>query len=234
MLKETIGTATLYHGDCRELLPGIAGGDAIITDPPYGVDFKHSGCGRGGAPRLARVLRNKEPINGDDQPFDPAHLLARGVDMILWGANHYAGNLPSSAGWLVWDKLEWSSPDSFSDCELAWHRDGTKVKKLPLMWKGVRVSAAARDECTAGRRRHHPMQKPLALMRWCLAQCPKAETILDPYMGSGSCGVACWQLERAYIGIEIDHRYFDIACRRIEEAQRQPRLALDLPVNPNA
>jgi site-specific DNA-methyltransferase (adenine-specific) len=223
---EQIGDATLYLGDCREILPSIAGFDAIVTDPPYGKDFKHSGCGKGGEPRLARVLRHKEPIIGDDQPFDPAHLLQLGVDAILWGANHYADKLPASAGWLVWDKLEWSTPDTFADCELAWHRDGTKVRKLPLMWKGIRVAAAARAECGGAAKRFHPMQKPVALLRWCLAQIPKAETILDPYMGSGSCGLACWHEGRRYVGIEIDERYFDIACRRIASEIRQGRLPL--------
>jgi site-specific DNA-methyltransferase (adenine-specific)/modification methylase len=221
---EKIGNATLFLGDCREIMPSLHAVDAILTDPPYGKDFKHSGGGKGGNPRLARVLRNSAPIIGDDKPFDPAHLLALGVDAILWGANHYADRLPASMGWLVWDKLEWSTPDTFSDCELAWHRDGTKVRKLPLMWKGVRVASAAREECTAGQQRLHPMQKPVALLLWCLSFIRRAEVILDPYMGSGSAGIACLRDGRKYLGIEIDERWFDIACQRIEQEARQSRM----------
>lgn len=220
---ERIGRATLYLGDCRDVLPALGRAGAVLTDPPYGKDFKHSGCGKGGTAQLARVTRNSEPIIGDDAPFDPAPLLALGIDAILWGANHYADRLPASMGWLVWDKLEWSTPDSFADCELAWHRDGTKVRKLPLMWKGIRVGAAARNECTAGQRRFHPMQKPVALLLWCLSFMPRAELILDPYMGSGSVGVAALRDGRQYIGIEIDERWFEIACRRIEQEARQGR-----------
>lgn len=228
---ERIGDATLYLGDCREILPELAA-DAIITDPPYGIDFKHSGCGKGGNARLTRLTRNNEPIIGDAEPFDPSHLLAIGVDAILWGANHYADKLPASMGWLVWDKLEWSTPDTFADCELAWHRDGTKVRKLPLMWKGVRVAAAAREECTAGQQRYHPMQKPVALLLWCLSFIPLAQTILDPYMGSGSCGLACLRDGRRYIGVEIEERWFDIACRRIEAEARQGKLQFTPPPSP--
>lgn len=223
---EHIGDATLYLGDARDIAPGLQA-DAILTDPPYGIDFKHSGCGKGGDARLARLLRNSEPIIGDAESFDPAHLLALGLDAILWGANHYADKLPASMGWLVWDKLEWSTPDTFADCELAWHRDGTKVRKLPLMWKGVRVASAAREECTAGQQRFHPMQKPVALLLWCLSFLPARRTILDPYMGSGSCGVACVRDGRRYIGIEIEERWFDIACRRIEAEARQGLLGFD-------
>jgi DNA modification methylase len=218
------GRATLYLCDCREIMPGLREADAILTDPPYGIDFKHSGCGKGGGGRLARLLRNSEPIIGDAEPFDPGPMLALDVDAILWGANHYADRLPASMGWLVWDKLEWSTPDRFADCELAWHRDGTKVRKLPLMWKG-----------TAGQPRFHPMQKPIALLHWCLSFMPAARTVLDPYMGSGSCGVAALRDGRRYIGIEIEERWFDVACRRIEAEMRQPRLPLvEAPSRPAA
>lgn len=209
---ETIGNvATLYLGDCREILPTLPPVDAVVTDPPYGIDFRHDGGGRGIWDR-----RNPSRIHGDDAPFDPAMLLAY-PDVITWGANHYANRLPSSAGWLIWDKKLGLKEDNFSDCEIAWHLKGTRARMFRRLWNGL----LAHEQ---GERRQHIMQKPVDLMEWCLGFVPTARTILDPFMGSGTTGVAAVKLDRQFIGVEINPEYFDTACRRIEEAWKQPRL----------
>ena len=207
---EQIGAATLYCGDCRDVLPTLSGIDAVVTDPPYGIGHVKGHGGRGKHDR-----RNIEPITGDDAPFDPALWLTF-KQAILWGADHYAQRLPEGR-WLIWDKLDgWPSFDSFSDVEVAWCKGRGAARIYRHLWKGI-CQASGKDEG-----RMHPSQKPIPLMEWCLGF--TEGTILDPFMGSGTTGVACARLGRRFIGIEIEPRYFDIACHRIEEAQRQPDL----------
>lgn len=220
----TIGSATLYCCDNREVLPLIPQSAAIVSDPPYGIGFAHSGGGR-------RTDRVKHPatafagkaVIGDDAPFDPAPLLGFRGGIVLWGANHYAERLPSVASWLVWDKRAGSGhSNSFADCELAWCDNRRPARMFRHHWDGA-MRATER-----GVRRVHPTQKPIALMRWCLGVLGVSEggLVADPYMGSGTTGVACAQRGIPFVGVEIDRAYFDIACRRIEEAQRQILLPL--------
>ena len=211
MQIEHIGDATLYLGDCREILPTLGKVDAVVTDPPYGIAHVR---GAGGLGKHTR--RNIAPIHGDDAPFNPTPWLA--WPCILWGANHYAQRLPHGR-WLAWNKLGDLQPwDSFSDVELAWQNTRAADRIFSLLWKGI-----CRDEKADNGARGHPTQKPVALMEWCLGFV-EGETILDPFMGSGTTGVACMNLGRSFIGIEREPSYFDIACRRIEDAQRQGRL----------
>lgn len=216
---EHIGTATLYLGDCREIMPTPGKVDAVVTDPPYGIGHVKGSGGKGKHSR-----RNIAPIVGDDEPFDPAALLAF-ENVLMWGANHYAARLPHGR-WLAWNKLgSMESFDSFSDVEFAWHSRRGADRIFNFMWKGIASVKAGED----GGRRDHPTQKPIALMQWCIEQVSPATTILDPFMGSGTTGVACARRGRRFIGIEIEPRYFDIACRRIEEAQRQGDMFRDAP-----
>jgi len=214
MRVEHIGGATLILGDCREVLPTLSGIDAVVTDPPYGIGYvAPTGIGARGvyAPGLPR--RDYGAIVGDDTPFNPSPWLGFG-EVLLWGANHYAHKLPPSAGWLIWDKRDGMTPNNNSDCEVAWLKGGGSARMFRHLWNGM---------CQASEKgvsRTHPTQKPIALMEWCLSFV-KGRAILDPYMGSGTTGVACARLGRQFVGIEIDPRYFDIACRRIEAAQRQ-------------
>lgn len=227
---ETIGDATLYLGDCREIIPAVPPVDAVVTDPPYGQDYKVNTFYAGGTRENAVVQRNGktlivspniyEPIVGDDQPFDPAHLLGLAPELLIWGAHKFADRLPAGA-WLVWDKVPTGKVRDQGDGEAAWINCDQPMRIFRLLWDGLCVGFGARHEVTAGQKRHHPSQKPEMLMRWCLSFI-KGETILDPYMGAGSTGVACRQLGRKFIGIEIVPKYFDIACRRIERAARQP------------
>ena len=212
-----IGPHVLYEGDCLEIMPTLGNVDAVLADPPYGIGYS-GGIPDTGLSSTGHV--NAEKITWDGRPFDPAPLLR--WPCILWGANHYAARLPHGR-WLAWNKLGDKQPwDQFSDVEFAWQNTRAADKIFSHLWKGL---------CQAGRgeKRHHPTQKPVALMQWCLGFLPKAQTILDPFAGSGTTGVACVNMGRRFIGIERDPDYFDIMCRRIDEAMRQPRLELPEP-----
>jgi site-specific DNA-methyltransferase (adenine-specific)/modification methylase len=212
---ETIGDATLYLGDCREIAPSLAV-DAVVSDPPYGINHKVERTG--GSKKWDR--RTNDRIAGDKAPFDPSPWITKPA--ILWGANHYADRLPASAGWLVFDKRRGGTHNQkfiASDCELAWSNAFGSVKILSHLWAGLcRESEVGQH--------HHPMQKPIVLMEWCIKLLPDACLVLDPFMGSGTTGLAALRLGRKFIGIEIEPKYFDVACRRIEEAVRRPELLL--------
>jgi len=219
---EVIGDATLYLGDCLEILPTLGAVDALVTDPPYGIGFRKGTSGRGvpGPRRYDWAL-----IAGDDAPFDPTLWLQ--WPCVMWGANHYASHLPKGR-WLAWNKLGHLEPwDSFSDVEFAWCSEPGNDRIFSLLWKGAMQAEKAGNGV-----RHHPTMKPIALMQWCLGFLLDARTILDPFMGSGTTGVACIREGRKFIGIEIDPGYFDTACRRIEAEARAPRFDLPQPVKP--
>ena len=200
MRKETIGDATLYLGDCLEILPTLGKVDAVVTDPPYGIG-EDGGKFRGRKGQGHRVLEKLGWDKAIPSPecFDILHSLK--VPMILWGGNYFTDYLPVSRGWLYWNKL---MGGDFSDGELA--------------WTSIDMVLRSFSYCNKEHGKEHPTQKPDALMQWCLGFLPHAETILDPFMGSGTTGVACANLGRKFIGIEIEPKYFDIACRRIEDA----------------
>ena len=218
-----IGNATLYLGDCREILPTLQA-DAVVSDPPYGIRYRAQ---RGADRRLMKGIRTIrhawEPIAGDDEPFDPSPWLAF-PKVVLFGGNHYADRLPPSAAWIVWDKRCGVLPDDNADCEMAWTNLTGVARVHRQLWKGI-CREGDENIALAGAK-VHPTQKPVALMKFCIERVGPADTILDPYMGSGTTGVAAVQMGRRFIGIEIEPKYFDIACRRIEDAQRQGDLLL--------
>ncbi len=162
-------------------------------------------------------------IHGDDAAFNPTPWLGYAPVVVMWGAHKFADRLPPG-GWLVWDKVPTGKIRDQGDGEAAWINRDQPMRIYRLLWDGLCVGVGARHEVTAGQQRYHPAQKPEALMRWCIEQAGDVQTIFDPYMGSGSTGVACGQLGRKFIGIEIEPKYFDIACERIENAQRQSRM----------
>lgn len=205
----TIGRATLYNADCRDVLPTLGKVDAVVTDPPYGIADKwQGGKGHGwGKADNDKALRN-EWDESVPSPETMGLILAAGKEVIIWGGNYF--DLPTSRCWFVWNKPERNF--TLAEAELAWtNRDNV-----------VRVYDGPRSESD----RVHPTQKPVALMKWCLEK-SKAQTILDPFMGSGTTGVAACQMARDFIGIEREAKYFDIACKRIEDAQRQGDLFLE-------
>jgi len=240
MRKEVIGNATLYLGDCLDVLPTLGPVDAVITDPPYGQRQNTNVVGKGGTRAYSIhdkrrkaagglhstgiATRFPDTIHGDDRPFDPAPWVAAAPVVVLWGAHKFYSRLPDGGGWLLWDKVPTGKVRDQGDGEAAWINQNRPLRIYRLLWDGVCVGSAARHEVTAGQQRVHPTQKPEALMRWCIEQAGKPSVIFDPYMGGGSTGVAAMQLGLQFVGAEIEPVYFDIACERIENAQRQERL----------
>jgi site-specific DNA-methyltransferase (adenine-specific) len=210
-----IGNATLYLGDCRDVLPTLGRDVVIVSDPPYGMGWK--------TPVSTKRPKSGWSVVGDDAPFDPSPLLS--FPCILWGANHYASRLTDSAGWLVWDKRCGMPSNDQSDCEMAFCNFGGSARMFRKTWNGGGSLLAENGPDRA----IHPTQKPVTLMRWCLGFVPEGKTVVDPYMGSGSTGVAAIQMGRDFIGIEIDPEHFATACRRIEEAQKQSDLFIEAP-----
>ena len=215
-----IGNATLYLGDCMDILPTLSKVDAVITDPPYGINLKtdnsrFSGGTSGNMAKRGNGIGSADgvPIIGDEKPFDPSFLLQYGDDQIIWGWNNYPDRLPRGTC-LVWIKRLDAAFGSFlSDAETAFMSKGHGVYCMRDLSNNAIAS-----------QRVHPTQKPVTLMHWCLGFFPKAGTILDPFMGSGTTGVAAIQLGRKFIGIEREPKYFDIACQRIEQAVAQGQL----------
>jgi len=201
--KVVIGDATLYQGDCMDILPTLSKVDAVITDPPYGIGFAAQ-------PTKWQRLAGKKAEGWDDTIApDIDTLRALGDVQIIWGGNYYP--LPTTRGWLSWFKPD--APPSMANFELAWTNQDRNARQLS-------VSIGATNAERVG----HPTQKPLALMRWCIEQAGDVRTVADFFMGSGTTGVACAQLGRKFIGIEREPKYFDIACKRIEQAHAQGQL----------
>ncbi|WLB14758.1 DNA methyltransferase (plasmid) [Bradyrhizobium elkanii] len=222
----------LYLGDCLEIVPGIDVADiAVIGDPPYGMKA-NTNSKRFSGGQSARIRRTKDSgrddrfIEGDNEPFDPAPWLAFN-EVVLWGANHYAGKLPVGTT-LIWLKRNPQHYGTFlSDAELGWQKGGHGVYALHAPDSPGRRAIEAGARNPRGAPTAHPAQKPIALMAWCIKR-TKGRRILDPYMGSGTTGVAAIQLGRKFTGIEKDPKYFDTACRRIERELEQPRLEVPL------
>jgi len=206
---EQIGDATLYLGDCRDILPTLGPVDAVVTDPPYGI-------GRDGKPQSTSSHgghKGYAPLGWDaGRPhravFDS--ILAIAPIQAIWGGNYFADMLPPSSKWLSWDKGQRIDQ---ADAELAWTNLTGALRVMTLNRAEIAKDGA-----------EHPTQKPVRLMEWTLAQVGAQGTVLDPFMGSGSTGIACVRRGCAFIGIEREPSYFDIACRRIDEAYKQPRL----------
>ena len=225
--KVTIGNCELWHGDCREVLPLLPPCDLILTDPPYGIGadaaaHKASGNVVGhGHRRVAK--RTYEASEWDEET--PADwliwlMLEKSRHQIIFGGNYYA--LPPTSCILVWDK---KTNGNFADCELAWTNLPKAVRRIEHLWNGF-----ARE---GNEERHdHPTQKPLRVIEWAIRQAPDdTQTVCDPFMGSGTTGVACARKGLHFTGIERERKYFDIACERIERAQAQGKL-FDAPIKP--
>lgn len=213
---EQIGDCKLYLGDCRDVMsswPECFRVDAVVTDPPYGLgDWNNRGSN-------AKRPFDSEFTQSWDKPITAEHIQsirARSDYQIMWGANYFSDLLPRTKQMFVWNKGIRNM--HFNDCEIAWC---SQFKEACRMFD---FSPAAMEQ------KKHPTQKPIALMQWCLASLPKSvQTVLDPFMGSGTTGVACVKMDRKFIGIELEPKYFDIACRRIEAAYKEPRLPIPEP-----
>ena len=206
----------VIHGDCLEVLPTLGKVDAVVTDPPYGISYNHGDDPQGKQAPSHRL--NLDPVAGDDKPFNPSPFLGF-RKVILWGANCYADRLPINPAWICFDKvLRNNLKLRIGEFELAW----TNFLRRPRMFRHLWSGAYRESEQGTS---HHPTQKPVALMRWCVKLCDlePGSTILDPFCGSGTTGVACVQTGRRFIGIEIDPGYADIARARIAKAAEQAR-----------
>jgi DNA modification methylase len=217
-MKVQIGNATLYLGDCAEVLSMIDKVDAVITDPPYGINENSKKVASRG-----NMAAPKDYGNFDwDKAPPPDELIelirTKGKYQAFFGGNYFT--LPPTSCWLVWDKL--NGDNDFADCELAWTNWPKAVRRLQWRWNGMIRQG--------NEQRYHPTQKPLEVMKWVIELCPKSDTILDPFMGSGTTGVAAIQMGRKFIGIEREPKYFEIACKRIQQAVDQPQLFEPEPV----
>jgi len=208
--KVVIGNAILYRGDCMEVLHTLQQVEAVITDPPYGIGAS-AGTGKYG--RLK--VESGTDLRWDEAP-PPDELLAlvrsKSERVVLFGGNYFP--LPPSRNFLVWDKGAGFKARDFAECEIAW-----------CSWDG-NARVLTYDPLARGdyRVKEHPTQKPVAVMAWAIQHAGVSGVVLDPFMGSGSTGVACVQLGLSFMGIEREPSYFEIACRRIEQAQKQAQL----------
>ena len=210
-------TIDLRLGDCLQLLKDVPDNsvDLVLTDPPYGIGrgegFEGSvGFGGVGKPIARRRYEHGEwdDVRPPRRAFD--EMLRVSKQAVIFGGNFFSDYLPVSNHWIVWDKQ--NTMPSFGDCELAWTTvKRNSVKIVRIAWNGLIGREAER---------HHPTQKPVALMEWCLSNYSKeGDTVLDCFMGSCSTGVACVRLNRNFIGMEIDPHWFEVAQMRIKEAQ---------------
>jgi DNA modification methylase len=212
---ERIGDAVLHNCDCRDFFQDVHKFDACVTDPPYGINKdgqKRTWGGHGG--RKEYEFRGWDFERPKRDLFDV--LMACAEYHIIWGGNYFADFLPASAKWLVWDKGQRINQ---SDGELAYTSMPGALRIFELNRVALMTDGA-----------EHPTQKPVELMKWCIQQLPSSvNSVFDPFMGSGSTGVAAVKLGKSFIGIEREPTYFDIACRRIEAAYKQPDLFIEKP-----
>lgn len=204
------GSIRLYNADCRDVLVAVAGIDAIVTDPPYGIDYGNAGgfCEANGW-NAWRGTAEWDKQRPSKDTFDA--ILSLNVPTAIWGGNYFTDYLPPSSKWLIWDKGQ--TDFTLADCEVAWCSWGGAIRRLmyprALALKDGKV---------------HPTQKPLAVMQWNLKQLPpKCSTVADFFMGSGTTVIAAQRLGLNAIGVEKDEAIFATAVKRIEaELNRAP------------
>lgn len=214
---ETIGElVTLYRGNCHDLLPLLGKVDAVVTDQPYGMNYKinaRSWNNEGLDGLKPFQMKKRAGIIGDDKPFDPAPFLAF-PKVAFFGANKCAHVLPAGGRWIVWDKRRDSTPDDHSDCELIWTNVPGADRIHRQKWRGI---VREGEENVSRSRKLHPNQKPVALMTFVLEQigAKSGDIIMDPFMGSGSTGIAAIRCGMRFVGAEIDPEHFEVARSRI-------------------
>ena len=203
----------IYLGDCLDILPLLPKVDLVLTDPPYGMNNNTDSSRFSGGQESSRRRRGdggrfKEPIIGDDEEFNPEPFLEF-ENVLLWGSNHFSKHLPLGTT-LVWIKrLDGAFGSFLSDAEIAWMKGGCGV----YCFRDVSMYAEAKN-------RLHPNQKPITLIKWCIQKQKNTGVVFDPFLGSGTTLVACKELNRNGIGIEIEEKYCAIAKRRLQNTTR--------------
>jgi DNA modification methylase len=216
--EERIGGQRLILGDCISVMPTLGRFDACICDPPYGI-FKKTGADGKMFGKETIYSTDDKAAGWDVRPGPETFAAIMATKRyVVWGGNYFADIMGASPGVMIWHKK--TGNNSYADCEIAWTNATGTTRIFEHQWCG------AFKDSERGQRAVHPTQKPVALMEWCLGFLPDAKTILDPFMGSGTTLVACQRMGRAGTGIELDPEYFDIACRRVDEAARQPDLLI--------
>lgn len=217
--KETITEGVeIYLGDCRKILPTIGKVDAIVTDPPYGIG---EAAGKNKSRSVLATSKDYGDHAWDNQP-PPRWLIDQMRDMsrhqIIFGGNYF--DLPPSSCWLVWDKK--NGNNDFADCELAWTNLPKAVRRIEWLWHGMmRKGSDVRE---------HPTQKPLGVIAWALDQLPAdVGLVCDPFMGSGTTGVAAIQKGVRFVGIEQVPQYYETALKRLSDALSAPKLFAEAP-----
>jgi len=198
---------TIYHADCRDVLPQLGKVDLVLTDPPYGIG---EAAGKNKSREQLAQPKDYGFAEWDNKPI-PQELLdltrSFGSKQVIFGGNFYS--FPPSTCWLVWDK---DNSGDFADAELAWTNLRGAVRIFKYRWNGMLQEDMKNKEY-----RWHPTQKPIPLMKWCILKADPIETILDPFMGSGTTLRAAKDLGRKAIGIEIEERYCEIAAKRMAQ-----------------
>jgi len=223
---EHIGDCTLYLADCMDVLPTLGKVDALVCDPPYGMNLDADFSGMKNKFKGSNGGNKYKNIIGDDAPFDPTPFLGLAKNIVLFGADYFSSKLPCGGSYSVWDKrLDESADKMFGSCfEMMWFYPARKKEIIRHKWAGIFGT-----EKEDNPERVHPTQKPIGLMIKTIERLPKCQTILDPFMGSGTTGVACVKMGRKFIGIEREPEYFEIACKRIREAYAQPDMFVEPP-----
>lgn len=232
----TLELNRIYCGDCLELMKEIPDKsiDLVLTDPPYGIgaDVENIGMSAGirndGTQRKDPSWACRKPKNYDAHNWDNKlnkkyfdEIFRTSIDQIIFGGNYYTDILPPSGGWVVWDKKV--VMHTLSKCEMAWASPLNHIEIFRYLWAGYRKEAPEE--------RSHPTQKPVKLMEWCLLKYSQpGDTILDPFLGSGTTAVACKRTGRNFIGIEKEPKYVETALKRLEKVNNR-KLSEFLPID---
>jgi site-specific DNA-methyltransferase (adenine-specific) len=190
---------TIYHADCREILPHLPKADLVLTDPPYGYGWKTSYS------RFRRGSGDKQEIANDNHEITISEWHNPNVETIAFGANCLC--FPFMGSYLIWDKRCEDGFAFLSDAEVAWWSEG----------KGCYIYSENAQRTRSKNGGLHPTQKPVGLMQWCISKAKADGAILDPFMGSGTTLRAAKDLGRKAIGIEIEEKYCEIAAKRMAQ-----------------